>query len=178
MENSQKTRSELVLERLRTVKPDAIQSTNQSHGDLTLVIASESLLDFARFVRDDPELRYSMLESLCAVDYLGRTPRFEVVYHLISMHNRHRLCLKVGVPEQHPHVPSLTPLWSSATYQEREAWDLLGIVFDDHPSLERILMPDDWAGHPLRKDVPLGGEEVAFSFNEEQIYAQKTFAKE
>lgn len=178
MDSIEKTRSALVLERLHAARPDAIQSSSEAHGDLTLVIAAQDLLDIARFVRDDPELRYTMLESLCGVDYLGRIPRFEIVYHFISMHYHHRICLKVGLTEQHPHVASLTPLWSAATYQEREAWDLLGIVFDGHPSLERILMPDDWAGHPLRKDVPLGGEEVAFTFNEERIYAQKIFAKE
>lgn len=178
MDTIEKTRSALVLERLHEAYPAGIQSSHEAHGELTLVIEARDLLDIVRFMRDDPQLRYTMLENLCGVDYLGRIPRFEVVYHLISMQYHHRICLKVGLPEQHPQVASLTPLWSSATYQEREAWDLLGIVFTGHPSLERILMPDDWAGHPLRKDVPLGGEEVAFTFNEERIYAQKTFAKE
>jgi NADH-quinone oxidoreductase subunit C len=101
-----------------------------------------------------------------------------MVYHLISHANRHRVCLKAGLPDRNPRIASLTPLWSAANYQEREAFDMLGIAFDGHPSLDRILMPEDWEGHPQRKDVPLGGEEVAFTFNEERIYAQKTFAKE
>lgn len=174
----EKSHSTQVLERLQATWPNAILASNERYGDLTVEIKPLALLDIARFVRDEPELRYTMLESLCGVDYLGRTPRFEVVYHFLSMQHHHRLCLKVAVSEQHPHIDSLTPLWSAANYQEREAWDLFGIVFDGHPSLDRILLPDDWAGHPLRKDVPLGGEEVAFSFNQDRIYAQKTFAEE
>ena len=89
-----------------------------------------------------------------------------------------RICLKVGLPEAQPHVPTLTGVWQTANYQEREAYDMFGIIFEGHPHLERILMPDDWHGHPQRKDVPLGYEEVAFSINDEQIYARKPFAQE
>lgn len=167
-----------VLEKLKAALPEAVSGSEEFRGDLSVVIGSDALLDVARFLRDDPELRYNFLEQLCGVDYLGRTPRFEVVYHLLSHSNRHRICLKVGVPERSPIVPSITPLWSAANYQEREAFDMFGIIFEGHPSLERILMPDDWQGHPQRKDIPLGGEEVAFTFNEERIYAQKPFAKE
>ena len=101
-----------------------------------------------------------------------------MVYHLFSFANRHRLCLKVGVTEGDPSLPSLTSLWPTANWQEREAYDLMGIIFSGHPSLNRILMPDDWEGFPLRKDVPLGEEEIAFTFNQERIYAHKPFAKE
>jgi len=88
------------------------------------------------------------------------------------------VCLKVGCDEPEPTVPSLTPLFPTANYQEREAFDLLGIRFEGHPSLTRILLPDDWVGHPLRKDHPLGDEEVAFTFNQDRIYAHKPFVKE
>ncbi len=167
-----------VLEKLRTALPDALLGSQEFRGDLSVTIRSDAIIDVARFLRDDAQLRYHFLEQLCGVDYLGRTPRFEVVYHLLSHANHHRICLKVGLPERSPIVPSLTSLWATANYQEREAYDMFGIIFDGHPSLERILMPDDWQGHPLRKDVPLGGEEVAFTFNQERIYAQKPFAKE
>jgi NADH-quinone oxidoreductase subunit C len=168
--------NEDVLTRLRGRFPDAIREAKEYRGDLSVRLRREDLLAVGEFLRD--ELAYSFLENLCAVDYLGREPRFEVVYHLFSFANRHRLCLKVGLAEADPSVPSLTGLWPTANWQEREAYDLMGVVFSGHPSLDRILMPDDWEGHPLRKDVPLGEEEIAFTFNQERIYAHKPFAKE
>jgi NADH-quinone oxidoreductase subunit C len=170
--------SATVVERLTSALPDAITSTQEFRGQLSVFVRREALVEVARFLRDDPELRYNFLENLCGVDYLGREPRFEVVYHLLSHSNRHRICLKVGVPEQDPTLPSLTPLWSTANWQEREAFDMFGLMFHGHPSLDRILMPEDWEGFPQRKDVPLGYEEVAFTFNEDKIYAQKPFAQE
>lgn len=167
-----------VAERVASAFPGAVTGTDEFRGQLSIFVKREALLEVARLLRDDAGLRYNFLENLCGVDYLGRTPRFEVVYHLLSQANRHRVCLKVGVPETDPSLPSLTPLWSAANWQERETFDMFGITFSGHPSLERILMPEDWEGYPLRKDVPLGGEEVAFTFNEQQIYARKTFADE
>ena len=168
----------VVLERLRAIFPADIQSSQDLRGELSVTIRASAIIEIAQFLRDDPQLRFTFLENLCGVDYLGRTPRFEVVYHLLSHQNHQRICLKVGLPERSPMVASLTGLWSTANYQEREAFDMFGIIFEGHPSLERILMPDDWQGHPQRKDVPLGAEEVAFTFNEARIAAQKPFAKE
>lgn len=167
-----------VLQRVQAALPHAVAASTEFRGQLSLTVPREALVELARFLRDDPELAYTFLENLCGVDYLGRSPRFEVVYHLLSMRNRHRICLKVGLPEDDPTAPSLTVLWPTANWQEREAYDLLGLIFTDHPGLHRILMPDDWVGHPLRKDVPLGYEEVAFSINEDQIYERKPFAEE
>ncbi len=167
-----------LLDRIVTRFPDAVLEPVEFRGDLSLTLRPARYLEVVRFLRDDPDLRYTFLENLCGVDYLGRAPRFEVVVHLVSMLHLHRVCLKVGAPEEHPHVPSLTSLFATANYQEREAYDLLGIVFDGHPALTRILMPDDWLGHPQRKDHPLVEEEIAFTFNQEQIYAHKPFAKE
>ncbi len=167
-----------VIERLRAALPEAIQKTAEFRGALSIYVKPEAIVGVARFLRDDPELSYNFLDNLCGVDYLGRDPRFEVVYHLLSHKNRHLVCLKVGVPEHAPSVPTLTGLWATANWQERETFDLFGIIFTGHPGLQRILMPDDWEGYPLRKDVPLGGEEVAFTFNEDQVYAHKPFAKE
>lgn len=168
----------VVLNRLREAFPNAVVGSSEFRGDLSVMIRPERIVDVARFLRDDPELAYNFLENLCGVDYLGRDPRFEVVYHLLSFTHRHRICLKVGVGEQKPEVPSLTALWVGANYHEREAFDMYGIIFTGHPCLDRILMPDDWEGYPLRKDVPLGAEEIAFTFNQERIYAHKPFAKE
>ncbi|NOK62094.1 MAG: NADH-quinone oxidoreductase subunit C [Chloroflexi bacterium AL-W] len=167
-----------VVNRLQSTFSHAIEDMKEFRGLVNLHIKRDSIVDVAQFLRDDPELRYNFLENLCGVDYLGREPRFEVVYHMLSYQNRHRVCLKVGLLEDDLHMPSLTPLWQTANWQERETYDMFGIVFHGHPSLERILMPEDWVGHPLRKDVPLGDEEVAFTINEEQIYARKPFAKE
>jgi NADH-quinone oxidoreductase subunit C len=167
-----------VLHRLKEAFPEAIHDTQELRGDLSITLQSIHLIAVARFLRDDPQLQYIFLENLCGVDYLGREPRFEVVYHLLSFANRHRICLKVGCSEEDPTVPSLTSLWPTANWQERETYDMFGIIFSGHPSLKRILMPDDWEGHPQRKDVPLGAEEVAFTFNQDAIYAQKIFAKQ
>lgn len=157
---------------------NAILEAKEYRGDLQFRVAADSLLPIALFLRDDPDLQYIFLSSITGVDYLNRNPRFEVVYHLRSFANQHMVTLKVGAPEDHPHVPSLVPLWPTATFQEREAHDMFGIVFDGHPDLQRILMPEDWDGHPQRKDEPLVYEEVAFSFNHDDVDAQKPYARE
>jgi NADH-quinone oxidoreductase subunit C len=167
----------VVLERLQSAFPNLDLPSNEFRGLLSVWVPSEAIVDIARFLRDDATLAYNFLENLCGVDYLGDDLRFEVVYHFLSHKNHHRVSIKVRLPEANPTVPSLTGLWSTANWQEREAYDMFGIQFSGHPSLERILMPDEWEGHPQRKDVPLGGEEVAFTFNAEQIYARKIFAK-
>jgi NADH-quinone oxidoreductase subunit C len=167
-----------IRDALQAAFGDAILDAVEFRGDLSVSVRPSAIVDVARFLRDNEDFRFNFLENLCGVDYLGREPRFEVVYHLLSHANRKRVCLKVGLPESDPTVPSLTGLWPTANYQEREAYDMFGLIFSGHPSLERILMPDDWEGYPQRKDVPLGYEEVAFTFNQDQIYAQKVFAKE
>ncbi|NJN18804.1 MAG: NADH-quinone oxidoreductase subunit C [Oscillochloris sp.] len=158
--------------------PKAILGTETFRGDLSVRVRREDLATVVAFLRDNADQPFDFLENLCGVDYLNRDPRFEVVIHLISTIRIERICLKVGVPEHDPHIPSLTPLYPTANYQERETYDLYGIIFDGHPNLSRILLPDDWVGYPLRKDHPLGDEEVAFNFNQDRIYAQKPFAKE
>ncbi len=157
---------------------DAIFDAQEWRGDLAFRVAPETLPSIAQFLRDDPDLQYVFLAAITGVDYLGREPRFEVVYHLRSFVHRHLVVLKVGVAEEYPHVPSLVPLWPTATYQEREAYDMFGVVFDGHPDLQRILMPEDWDGHPQRKDHPLVYEEVAFTFNHDLVDAQKPYAQE
>jgi NADH-quinone oxidoreductase subunit C len=156
----------------------AVLETDEYRGDLTFRLRPEALRDVAAFLRDDPGLQYIFLASITGVDYAGRDPRFEVVYHLRTFVNAHLVVLKVGAPEEHPHVPSLVPLWPTATFQEREAFDMFGIIFDGHPDLQRILMPEDWDGYPQRKDQPLVYEEVAFTFNHDAVDTQKPYARE
>lgn len=170
--------NQTLLKHLRDRFGEAILTANEAHDELRVHLRREDYVAVAQWLRDDPALCYTFLENLCAVDYLGRTPRFEVVVHLLSMHHLHRVCLKIAAPEDDPTVASLTSVFPTANYQEREAFDLMGIIFTGHPSLTRILMPDDWIGHPQRKDHPLFEEEVAFSFNQDRIYAHKPFAKE
>ena len=167
-----------LLSALQTAFGDAILASDEFGGELRVSVRPTAIVEVARFLRDNEDYRFNFLENLCGVDYLGREPRFEVVYHLLSFTSRTRVWLKVGVPENDLNVPTLTGLWPTANYMEREAYDMFGLIFTGHPSLDRILMPDDWEGYPQRKDVPLGDEEVAFTFNQEQIYAQKVFASE
>jgi NADH-quinone oxidoreductase subunit C len=125
-------------------------------GDETVVIRPEGLLEIVRGLKNQPELDYNFLADITAVDYLGKKePRFEVVYHLFSLRRRHRLRIKVPLPEGEPEVDSLTPLWKGANWLEREVWDMFGIRFRGHPDLRRILLYEEFRGYPLRKDYPV-----------------------
>jgi NADH-quinone oxidoreductase subunit C len=143
-----------ILARLLAAQPEAVVSTHARLGDATAVVRDFYLLEVMRFLRDDRELAFDMLSDVCAVDYLPRVPRFEVVYHLYSLAKNHRLRIKVLVDGRDPCVPSVTPLWLSGNWMEREVFDLYGIRFEGHPDLRRILLYDEFEGHPLRKDYP------------------------
>ena len=133
--------------------------------DVTVFVPAERLVEVCSFLRDDPELDFAMLSWVGGVDLLPRDPRFEVVYHLLSLTRNRRFVIKVQVPETRPQVPTVTGVWPTANWHERETYDFYGIVFAGHPDLTRILLPDDWEGWPLRKDSPLGYQEVAFTHN-------------
>jgi NADH-quinone oxidoreductase subunit C len=138
--------------------PDAGQIT-EYRAELTLLVPRESLLETARFLRDDADLRFDVMAYCTAVDWLmhRRVPRFDMVYHLFSTVHHHRMRLKTHVPEDDCWSPSLYPVWKSCNFMERESYDMFGIEYRGHPDLRRILMPDDWEGWPLRKDFPMGG---------------------
>ena len=125
--------------------------------EVTAIVGRDDLLDALVALRDDADLSFDFLSSLTATDWPNQDPRFWVAYELRSMAAKHRLRLKVGVPEADPHIPSVTGLFPTANWHEREVFDFYGIVFDGHPDLTRILLPDDWEGFPLRKDEELGG---------------------
>ena len=131
-------------------------------GELTLYVEPDHLLNVARTLRDKSTLRFELCASVSGVDYLGTANRLHAVYHLVSMTYRRRIRLEVAVPVEDPHLPSVTSIYPGADWQERETWDMFGIIFDGHPALTRILMPDDWDGHPQRKDYPLGGIPVQY----------------
>jgi NADH-quinone oxidoreductase subunit C len=143
-----------LLRRLLDVHGEAVEATHARLGDATATIAKQQLARVMRFLRDDPELAFDMLSDVTCVDYLGETPRFEMVYHLYSLAKNHRLRIKARVAEDAPEVESLCALWASANWMEREVWDLYGLRFTGHPDLRRILLYEEFDGHPLRKDYP------------------------
>jgi NADH-quinone oxidoreductase subunit C len=133
-----------------------ILESHALHGDETVVVRREGLLEIVRFLKEDPKLDFDFLADLTAVDYLGKKePRFEAVYHLLSLQSHRRIRVKVPVPEDQPEVDSLTPLWKGANWLEREVWDMFGIRFRGHPDLRRILLYEEFRGYPLRKDYPV-----------------------
>jgi NADH-quinone oxidoreductase subunit C len=141
---------------------DAVAGVVVDRGELTFQVRPEHLLDLCRTLRDDPALRFELCSSVSGVDYLGTPDRLHSVIHLTSMTYRRRLRLETSVPVEDPHVPSVVEVYPTADWQERESYDMFGIVYDGHPGLTRILMPDDWEGHPQRKDYPLGGVPVQY----------------
>ena len=142
---------------------DAVEKVIVDRGELTLHIEPSRIAEVCQAMRDDPALRFELCSSVSGVDYLGQDDRnLHIVYHLTSMTFRRRVRLECAVSVDEPHLPSVTAVYPTADWQEREAYDMFGVVFDGHPNLTRILMPDDWEGHPQRKDYPLGGVPVEY----------------
>ena len=147
----------LVLQRLREQFGQALLEIKTWRNETTVVLAPQDLVRICRFLRDDPGLAFDFLSDVTGVDRLmlpEPSPRFEVVYHVYSLQYRRRIRLKVRV-DNGQAVPTVTDLWPTANWHEREVYDLLGVTFEGHPDLRRILTPDDWEGHPLRKDYPV-----------------------
>jgi len=167
-----------VIERVHARFGEAVQEVIEFRGETTLVVRREALVEICRFLRDDPACRFNFLSDLCAVDYWPERPRFAVNYHLYSLPHNLRLRVKVFLEEEDPVVPTVTGIWPTANWHEREVYDLFGIRFEGHPDLRRILLPEDWEGHPLRRDHPLVVEPVQFSFNWREIDARKPYARE
>ena len=136
--------------------PGAVQHVSYWVGDWTVIVPADRLIEVARFLRDDPTTAFDYCSDVTAVDWPPRAQRFDVVYCLYSIRLRHRIRIKVRAGEGE-EVPSVTPLWSGADWLEREVYDQYGVNIVGHPDLRRILMPDDWQGHPQRKDYPLEG---------------------
>jgi len=140
---------------LRARFADSIISAKKFRGEVTVTVRKEDIVAICGFLKDN--LRYNLLTDVTAVDYPGNSSRFMMVYHLYSIAEKARLRLKAPIAETDSAIDSLVPLWKGADWLEREVFDLFGIGFNNHPDLRRILMPDDWPGHPLRKDYPLQG---------------------
>ena len=168
--------------------PGVLKGTHEFRGELTLFVAPSDVPKAARFLRDAKGLIYNFLSDISAVDYYeparghgdygDRPERFGVSYHLYSMLYNRRIRLKTYVNEDALVVPSLVPLWPAADWLEREIFDMMGISFEGHPNMRRVLLSEDWEGHPHRRDYPLGYETVMFSFNADEISKHKPFAEE
>jgi NADH-quinone oxidoreductase subunit C len=143
------------LDLLREGFPEGVLETSFPQGDATAVVRPEFLVKIMDFLKNDSRLVFNVLIDITAVDYFNRNPRFDLVYHLLSLPFRRRLRIKVRVPDTEPKVDSLTALWNDANWLEREVWDMFGIRFEGHPNLKRILMYEEFQGHPLRKDYPI-----------------------
>jgi len=135
-------------------KPDALTDAKLDRDELTLTIALEEIRAAAATVQ---AAGYNFMDDLTAVDWFPSSPRFQVSYHILSHTYKEYIRLRVLLDDANPSVASITPVWPSANYYEREVFDLMGIRFEGHPNLRRIMMPDDWVGHPLRKDYPVEG---------------------
>jgi NADH-quinone oxidoreductase subunit C len=136
---------------------EAIVGAVEFRGETTLEIRREDLVGACAFLRDDPVFAFTFLSDITGVDRYPTEPRFEINYHLLSIKNSRRLRLKLRVPLTNPVAPSVTSVWPTANWHEREIFDLFGVRFEGHPNLCRILLPDEWEGHPLRKDYPVQG---------------------
>ncbi len=157
-----------IIEKVKAKFGDAVSSSHSFRGDDTIVVKKERLLEICTFLKEDAELDFDYLLDVCAVDYLPREPRFEMVYHLSSISRHHRLRVKTPVADGEK-VDSVTGLWATADWTERETFDMFGIEFEGHPDLKRIYMDDDWKGYPLRKDYPERGYKDKYQpFGEEE----------
>ncbi|MGN6130058.1 MAG: NADH-quinone oxidoreductase subunit C [Nocardioidaceae bacterium] len=143
--------------------PNAIEKIVVHRGEITFFIRREAILEVARQLRDDPTLRFEFCSGVSGVHYPHEEGReLHAVYHLLSMTHNRRIRLEVACPDADPHIPSVVSVYPTNDWHERETYDFFGVIFDGHPALARIEMPDDWPGHPQRKDYPLGGIPVEY----------------
>ncbi len=164
--------------------PEAVLRVKTFRDETTIVVDPAKIVNVMLFLRNTNGLVYNFLSDISAVDYYPdptteeNPERFGVAYHLYSMLYNRRLRIKAYLPEEDPVIPTIIPVWEGANWLEREIIDMMGITFEGHPDPRRLLMPEDWNGHPHRRDYPLGKETVQFSFNVEEISKFKPFATE
>lgn len=144
-----------IVEKLKAKFSSEVIDVVEFREETTVTVKKEKIVDICTFMRDSGG--YNLLCDLCSVDYLGQTPRFMVVYNLYNITTKQRIRLKAPVEERGAQIDTVSTVWGTANWMERECWDLMGINFVGHPDQRRILMPDDWVGHPLRKDYPVQG---------------------
>jgi NADH-quinone oxidoreductase subunit C len=154
---------ELIAQELRDADSGSVLDTVFVRNHAALVVAAAAVPSTLEHLRAKG---FGFLASVHGVDYFPEEPRLGVHYELLDMHEVDRISVRTRVPTDEPHVPSVTPQWPTADHQEREVFDMFGVIFDGHPDLRRILMPEDYEGHPQRRDFPIGGEPVLFTHNE------------
>lgn len=169
---------ERVLQKIQDAFPEAVEEVVDFRDERTIFVTMGKVKDICQFLRDDPDLQYNFLTDIVADDYLPEFPRFAVSYNLYSIPKNHRLRLRTWVEDPDEGPDTVGDIWKVGTWLEMEVWDLMGIRFQGNGSLRRLFLPEDWQGHPLRKDYPLGYEEVQFSFNWREIDAKKPYAKD
>ena len=147
----------VALQKLREFDPEAVEDTRIFRDEVTVYVHPGHFLRACEFLRDEPGLKFNFLVDVTALDLYPQEPRFELVYHLLSIETAHRLRLKVRVEGENPHFITAIPVWPAANAFEREVFDLFGVIFDGHPFLRRLLLPEEWQGYPLRKDYPTEG---------------------
>jgi NADH-quinone oxidoreductase subunit C len=150
-------KSHPAVARLMEWNPSSVSRVKFDRDEMTIYVARENIREACALLRDDPNCAFNFLSDVTCVDWFPAEPRFEVVYHLLSIPKKERVRLKVKLDSSSPVVDSVTSVWSGANYFEREVFDLFGIRFSGHPYLRRLLMPEDWEGYPLRKDYPVEG---------------------
>lgn len=161
---------ELIAHRVREkIADDAVVRTDYAREEATLEVRPGRVHDVLAYLRDEDEEPWPLLMSVHGCDYLPDEPRLGVHYQLLSMERCDRLAVKTRLGVAEPQLPSVVDLFPGADFQEREVYDMFGVVFEGHPDLRRILMPEDYEGHPLRRDFPMGGEPVLFTFNEKKL---------
>ncbi|MGB7339899.1 MAG: NADH-quinone oxidoreductase subunit C [Phototrophicaceae bacterium] len=180
------------VEEVKNNFSDAVLHVKEFRGETTIIVDSASIVDVMLFLRSTPGLVYNFLSDISAVDYYPndygsdydgsgndfRPERYGVSYHLYSMLYNRRLRVKTFAIEEEPIIPTLTTNWPAANWLEREIADLMGVAFEGHPDPRRLLMSEDWDGHPHRRDYPLGKETIAFSFNVAEIRKHKPRAED
>ncbi len=165
-----------IAEKIKEIFPEEVLEIKEFRGQVSVILRKNRIRDIARYLHDAPELYFDYLIDVFGVDYLGKKDkRFEVVYQLYSIKHRQALRLRAEVSAEDPAIDSVTSVWTGANWHEREAFDLYGITFNGHPDLRRILMPEDWEGHPLRKDYPLKGPAKEWSGFEDVLERAKRF---
>jgi len=157
---------ELIAQELREARPDSVLGTLHYREKAQITVSAESIRETLEWLRTKG---FNFLASVHGVDYFPEEPRLGVHYELLDMYEVDRLTVKVRVPTDAPNVPSVMEAWPTADHQEREVYDMFGVIFDGHPDLRRILMPEDYEGFPQRRDFPMGGEPVLFTYNEPKV---------
>ena len=168
---------EKAVAKLQRELGESVLGIEEFRGQTSVTLDPEAIVNACQMLRDDAELDFNFLAALTAVDYWPSEPRYKIVYQLYSLANKEFIGLRAQLSNESPEISTIESIYPNANWHEREVFDMFGVTFKDHSDQRRIIMPYDWEGHPLRKDYPLGYEEVQFTFNFDEIDKRKPYAK-